>query len=56
VPDFGDKYELAEPGIFSARHACLATGGLHVFPGELAGHEAGVPAVRQEFRRLLPTH
>jgi hypothetical protein len=51
--DFDDQYKLAELGIFSARYAYLATWALGALLGELAGHQASIQSVRQEFRHLL---
>lgn len=51
--DFDDAYQLTEVGIFSARYAYMSTWHIDQLLSELAGCPVSLPAIRQEFRRLL---
>jgi hypothetical protein len=51
--DFDDEYRLSAVGVFSARYSYLTIWELAGLLDELAGHQVSLPAVRDEFRRLL---
>jgi hypothetical protein len=51
--DFDDAYRLDSLGVFSARHRHLVTWELDVLLAELAGTPVDLPALREQFRKLL---
>jgi hypothetical protein len=53
--DFDDEFSIDTVGIFSARHAYLATWSLGSLLDELAGHPVSLAAARAQFQDLLVT-